>query len=200
MSGSSQLEGFRARGVEVLLLSDPIDAFWPDRMNEFEDKPIRSITQGAADLSKLEPQSAPEGDVADTTALATALKTALGDAVSEVRATDRLVESAVVLSANSSGPDLQMQRLLRRAGRPGFAAPPILEINPRHALIAALARQAAAGTDVAEQAGLLLDLARVQDGELPKDAAGFARRIERALAASMTEPSVAGERTIISES
>jgi molecular chaperone HtpG len=187
MAGSSQLEGFRARGVEVLLLSDPIDAFWPDRMTEFEDKPIRSITQGAADLSKLEPQEAPAGEAADTTALVTALKSALGDAVSDVRATDRLVDSAVVLAASTAGPDLQMQRLLRRAGRAGFAAPPVLELNPRHALIGALARQAAAGAEIGEQAGLLLDLARVQDGELPKDPAGFARRVERALAATITE-------------
>jgi molecular chaperone HtpG len=185
MAGSSQLEGFRARGVEVLLLSDPIDAFWPDRMSEYEGKPIRSVTQGAADLSKLEPQAAPAGEAADTAALVVALKTALGDAVSDVRATDRLVESAVVLAAGTSGPDLQMQRLLRRTGRSGFAAPPVLEINPRHPLIAALARQAAAGAEVADQADLLLDLARVQDGDLPKDPAGFARRIERALAASM---------------
>ena len=185
MAGSSQLEGFRARGVEVLLLSDPIDAFWPDRMNEFDGKPIRSITQGAADLSKLEPETTPEGEAADTTALVTALKSALGDAVSDVRATDRLVDSAVVLAAGASGPDLQMQRLLRRAGRAGFAAPPVLEINPRHALIAALARQVAAGAEVADQAGLLFDLARVQDGDLPKDPAGFARRIERALAAAI---------------
>jgi len=185
MAGSSQLEGFRARGVEVLLLSDPIDAFWPERMGEFEEKPIRSVTQGAADLSKLEPEAAPAGEAADTAALVTALKAALGDAVSEVRATDRLVDSAVVLAAGTAGPDLQMQRLLRRAGRAGFAAPPVLEINPRHPLIAALARQVSAGVEVADQAGLLLDLARVQDGDLPKDPAGFARRIERALAASM---------------
>ena len=130
--------------------------------------------------------SSPEGEAADTTALVTALKSALGDVVSEVRATDRLVDSAVVLAAGTSGPDLQMQRLLRRAGRAGFAAPPVLEINPRHALIAALARQVAAGGEVGDQAGLLFDLARVQDGDLPKDPAGFARRIERALAAAMT--------------
>ena len=62
LSRSAQLEGFRARGLEVLLLTDPIDAFWPDRMDEFEGKPIRSVTQGAADLSKLPPTDAPEGE------------------------------------------------------------------------------------------------------------------------------------------
>ena len=181
LAHSAQLEGFRARGVEVLLLTDPIDAFWPDRLDEFDGKPIRSVTQGAADLSKLPPGEAPAGEAADVTALLTALKTALGDAVTEVRATDRLVDSAVVLAAGT-GPDLQMQRLMRRAGRTSYAAPPVLEINPRHRLVAALAAKAAAGEEVAEAAGLLLDLARIQDGDLPRDPATFARRVEAALA------------------
>jgi len=100
--------------------------------------------------------------------------------VSDVRTTDRLVESAVVLGA-SSGPDLQMQRLLKRAGRGGFAPAPVLEINPRHKLVAGLAARVAAGEDVTEQAHLLVDLAHLQDGDLPKDPASFARRVEAAL-------------------
>jgi molecular chaperone HtpG len=182
LAQSAQLGGFRARGIEVLLLTDPIDAFWPDRMDEFEGKPIRSVTQGAADLAKLPPVAAPAGEAADVTALLAALKTALGEAVAEVRATDRLVDSAVVLAAGTAGPDLQMQRLLRRAGRGAFAAPPVLEINPRHKLVVELAAKAAAGTDVTEAAGLLFDLARIQDGDLPREPATFARRVEAALA------------------
>jgi molecular chaperone HtpG len=185
LAGSAQLEGFRARGVEVLLLSDPIDAFWPERMDSFDGKPIRSITQDSIDLSKLPPLDADAGELPDATALIAALKTALDEQVSDVRATDRLVDSAVVLAAGGAGPDLQMQRLLRRAGRAGFAAPPVLEINPRHPLIAALSARLAAGGEVGEQASLLFDLARVQDGDLPKDPAGFARGIERALAAAL---------------
>ena len=185
LKNSSQFEGFRARGIEVLLLGDPIDAFWPERMEEYQGKPIRSVSQGGEDLGKLPLENAAEGEAADTTALVMALKAALGDAVSEVRTTDRLVESAVVLAAASAGLDLQMQRLLRRAGRLGASAPPVLEINPRHALIAALAREAEAGKDVAAEAELLLDLARVQDGDLPSDPAAFARRVERALAGAI---------------
>jgi len=75
-----------------------------------------------------------------------------------------------------------MQRLLRRAGRTSFAAPPVLEINARHKLVAALAARATAGEDLAVQAGLLLDLARIQDGDLPRDPSTFARRVEAALA------------------
>jgi molecular chaperone HtpG len=181
LARSAQLEGFRARGIEVLLLTDPIDAFWPDRMDTFDDKPIRSVTAGAADLAKLAPLDAPAGEATDVTALVAALKAALEPAVADVRATDRLVDSAVVLGAGG-GPDLQMQRLLRRAGQASFEVPPVLEINPRHALIAALAGRVAAGEGVADQAGLLLDLARIQDGDLPRDPADFARRVEAALA------------------
>lgn len=181
LARSAQLEGFRARGIEVLLLTDPIDAFWPDRMDTFDDKPIRSVTAGAADLAKVAPLDAPAGEATDVTALVAALKAALEPAVADVRATDRLVDSAVVLGAGG-GPDLQMQRLLRRAGQASFEVPPVLEINPRHALIATLAGRVAAGEGVADQAGLLLDLARIQDGDLPRDPADFARRVEAALA------------------
>jgi molecular chaperone HtpG len=185
LAGSAQLEGFRARGVEVLLLADSIDAFWPERMDEFDGHKLRSVTQGAADLSKLPLEGEQAGEAADITALAAKLKAALGDAVGEVRATDRLVDSAVVLAASEAGPDLQMQRLLRRAGRGAFPSAPILELNPRHKLVAALAARAAEDGDMAEEAAMLLDLARIQDGELPKDPAGFARRIERSLVAGL---------------
>ncbi len=182
LARSAQLEGFRARGIEVLLFADPIDAFWPERLATFEGKPIRSVTQGQADLSRFAAEQPPEGDAADVAALVIELKAALGDAVSDVRATDRLVDSAVVLSAGSGGPDLAMQRLLRRAGRASYEAPPVLEINPRHTLITGLAATAQAGGSVKEAAGILFDLARIQDGESPRDPAAFARAVETALA------------------
>ncbi|GAC1345317.1 MAG: molecular chaperone HtpG [Acetobacteraceae bacterium] len=182
LARSPQLEGFRARGVEVLLLTDPVDAFWPERLGEWEGKKLRSVTQGAADLSKLEPTAAPEGEAADVEKLLPALKAALGEAVADVRTTDRLVESAVVLAAAGFGPDLQMQRLLRRHGKAGMNLPPTLELNPRHTLIHGLAARAEAGEDVSDAAHTLLDLARVQDGDMPIDPAAFARRITEALA------------------
>ncbi|HYZ62929.1 MAG TPA: molecular chaperone HtpG, partial [Acetobacteraceae bacterium] len=181
LAKSPQLEGFRARGIEVLLLTDPVDSFWPERLHDWEGKPIRSVTQGAADLSKLKPEAEPEGEAADVEKLLPALKAALGEAVAEVRATDRLVESAVVLATAGFGPDLQMQRLLRRHGRGGLNLPPTLELNPRHKLIRGLAARADAGEDVSEAAHTLLDLARVQDGDMPTDPAAFARRVTEAL-------------------
>jgi molecular chaperone HtpG len=179
---SAQLEGFAARGIEVLLLGDPIDAFWPERLTEFSGKPVRSAAKWDADLEKL-PRKDTENAVTapDVAALVQALRGALGDAVSEVRTTERLVTSAAVLAAAANAPDLHMQRLLRRAGRAGPAAPPVLEINPHHALIAALAARHATGGDLADAAGLVLDLARMQDGDPPRDPAAFARRIEAVL-------------------
>jgi molecular chaperone HtpG len=183
LARSPQLEGFRARGVEVLLLSDQIDAFWPERLGSFEGKPVRSVTQGAVDLSKLAGETvAGDEAAADLSRLVPLLKDALKEHVSEVRATERLVDSAAVLAAPEHGPDLQLQRLLRRAGRSFGAALPVLEVNPRHPLLRRLADPAVAGEEVVETAGLLLDLARIQDGDGPRDPAGFARRVAEALA------------------
>jgi molecular chaperone HtpG len=178
LRGSPQLEGFRAKGIEVLLLADPIDAFWPDRFDTHEGKPLRSITQSTADLFHRPADAEPLPDVSG---LALALKEALKGEVSDVRATDRLTDSAVVLAAGTGGPDLQMQRLLRRSGRGMPSAPPVLEINPRHALIQKLAGETG-GEGFAETAGTLLDLARVQEGDLPRDPAAFARRVTAMLA------------------
>ena len=108
---SPQLEGFRAKGIEVLLLSDPIDAFWPERLDSFEGKKLKSVTQAADELGK------DAGRRPISPLLLAAMKEALGEDVADVRATGRLTDSAVVLAAGDTGPDLQMQRLMRRAGR-----------------------------------------------------------------------------------
>ncbi|MDE2516603.1 MAG: molecular chaperone HtpG [Rhodospirillales bacterium] len=173
LAGSAQLEGFRAKGIEVLLLGDSIDAFWPERLDTYRDKKIVSITKADA--------KAEEG-LPDLAAFCAVLRAALGDAVSAVRTTARLTDSAVVLAAGESGPDLQMQRLLRRAGRMSMAAAPILEINPHHALIAALAALPPEDAALGEAASILFDLAAVQEGDAPRDAAAFARRVAALMA------------------
>jgi molecular chaperone HtpG len=188
LRGSPQLEGFRARGIEVLLLSDPVDAFWPDRLDSFQEKPLRSVTQGLADLSKHASSTTPEVEPADVAALLPALKAALGDDIAEARSTDRLVHSAVVLAASQSGPDLQMQRLMRRSGQKMPSSAPVLEINPHHPLIRSLAARLARDEPIDEAARTLFDLARVQDGELPRDPAAFARRVSEALVSTLSLP------------
>jgi molecular chaperone HtpG len=174
---SPQLEGFRAKGTEVLLLSDPIDAFWPERLDSFGGKPLKSVTQAT--------EEAVDADQPDISPLLAALKKGLGDEVADVRATGRLTDSAVVLAAGDKGPDLQMQRLLRRAGRAMLPAAPVLEVNPRHSLISALAAKLDDEGLIADAASTLLDLARVQEGDLPRDPAKFARRVTMLLGSSL---------------
>ena len=115
-------------------------------------------------------------------ALIPALKAALGDEVAEVRASRRLVDSAVVLPASSAGPDLQMQRLLRRSGRAMPSPPPVLEINPAPPPDPGSRGRRAKQELIADAARTLLDLARVQEGDLPPDPAAFARRVTGLLA------------------
>ena len=182
---SPQLEGFRARGVEVLLLSDPVDSFWVTGVREFEGKPFKSVTQGGADLALIKRLDDGADVTTETTQEVTEfvgfVKETLGDAVSDVRVSDRLTDSAVCLVATERGPDRQLERILAGAGQLGeAAAKPILEINPRHELVVALARAKDAGirTDAAH---LLLDDARVLDGERPADARAFSSRLARVL-------------------
>ncbi|MGH7070013.1 MAG: molecular chaperone HtpG [Acetobacteraceae bacterium] len=190
LAHSPQLEGFRARGLEVLLLADPIDAFWPDRLREYEEVAIRSVTQAAADLEKFPLASGESAATAvseelspgEADKLAARLKGALDAKVDAVRPTGRLVVSAVALAAADKGPDLHLQRLLRRSGRATPSASPILEINPRHPLMLALA---AARGSLADEAEVLLDLARMQEGDPPLNPARFAERVASALALAL---------------
>src|SRR5690606_22221258 len=150
----------------------------------FEGKPFKSVTQGAADLSEIPLlDKAAKSDTETSSEIGTFLafvKTALGDAVSDVKTSDRLTESAVCLVAPEHGPDRQFERLLNAAGRLEKTAKPILEINPRHDRIIALAslgkEERAFREDVAH---LLYDEARVLDGDKPADARAFSDRLAR---------------------
>ena len=181
---SPQLEGFRARGIEILLLADMVDSMWVTSGPSFTGKKFRSVTQGAADLAEIplldaKDEAKPETNEAVSGFIAF-VKLTLGDAVSDVRASDRLTDSAVCLVASEHGPDRALEKLLQGSGRVISAAKPILEINPRHSLVAALA---ALGDDEKsfkeDAAHLLYDEARVLDGERPNDAKGFSDRLAR---------------------
>jgi molecular chaperone HtpG len=171
LKNSPQLEGFAEKGYEVLLLADPIDAFWPTRLERYKEKKLKSASQ-SGDLFT------PAEAAAEITAVCEALAAALGEKVSGVAASTRLKDSPAMLVAAEMGPDLAMQRLLRRAGRPVFGLPPKLEINPEHAFIKALAGRTVEVLD----AELLLDLAKLQEGDLPEDPAAFVRMVASALA------------------
>ncbi len=182
LKASPQLEGFRARGIEVLLLTDPVDSFWVTTAPDFEGKPFRSITQGNADLADIQPLDAKEDKpkaTADVDGFIAFAKSTLGDAVADVRASDRLTESPVCLVATEQGPDRQLEKILQGAGRMEQAAKPILEVNPDHALIAAIAAAPAGDEFRADAVQLLLDQARVLDGDKPADPRAFSERLAR---------------------
>jgi molecular chaperone HtpG len=196
---SPQLEGFRARGVEVLLLPDPIDAFWVATAVGFDGKPYKSVTQGAADIKSIPlkkgegeaaEEPAAEPTVAGLAALFVLMKQVLGEAVEDVRASDRLSESPVCLVAPDSGPDRRLERLLAEHGQFGAATKPVLEVNPAHPLVLALS--ALLGDPdkqkVEDIVWLLFDEARLMEGERPADAPHFATRLTRILLGAASQP------------
>jgi len=189
LKASPQLEGFRARGIEVLLLTDPIDSFWTMNAPDFEGKKFKSITQGAADLAKF---AKAEGDAAPTETASAELegflafaREKLADDVSDVRLSDRLTESAACLVASEQGYDREMERILQGAGRLQSAAKPILEINRDHPTVKALAAESTDGALREDATRLLLDQARVLDGDKPADPRAFADRLSRLLRTSL---------------
>jgi molecular chaperone HtpG len=186
LEASPHLEGFRARGIEVLLLPDPVDTFWVMPGVGFDGKPFKSVTQGAADLAlipRTDTEGPPPADVADAVKeFLVFVKTTLGEAVADVRASERLTDSAVCLVAPDSGPDRALERILAGAGRLNAASKPILEVNPRHDIVVALAKLGEADRAFKEDAAyLLFDEARVLDGERPADARQFSDRLGRVL-------------------
>ncbi len=184
LEASPHLEGFRARGVEVLLLTDPIDSFWVMTGTSFDGKPFKSVTQGSADLALiplLDPDKAPSPETDQSvTDLMTFIKEALGDAVSDVRPSDRLTDSVACLVAAEEGPDRQLEKLLAGAGRLKAGAKPILEVNARHDIVLAVAGLSDAERELKQDvAHLLLDEARVLEGDRPLDAKQFCDRLAR---------------------
>lgn len=188
---SPQLEGFKAKGVEVLLLTDPVDEFWVPSVGSFQDKPFKSVTRGGADLGKIQggeekpaEEKASEGELTDLLVL---LKLTLQDVVKDVRPSERLTDSAVCLVADENDMDMHLERLLKQHKQLGMDAPAakrILEVNPAHPLIKRLAERAkasGAATSLDDAAWLLLDQARIVEGEALPDPAAFARRLASAM-------------------
>jgi molecular chaperone HtpG len=190
LKSSPHLEGFRARGIEVLLLPDPVDTFWVMSGQGFDGKPFKSVTQGAADLALIplaDAQEAPAPDLQDQVRDFLAfMKGTLGETVTDVRASDRLTDSAVCLVAAETGPDRALEKLLAVAGRLNTASKPILEVNPRHQLVVALAALGDGDKTLKEDAThLLLDEARVLEGDRPEDPRLFSERLARVLEKSV---------------
>jgi molecular chaperone HtpG len=183
---SPQLEGFKAKGVEVLLVTDPVDEFWIPAVRTYKDKPFRSAAAAGADLGKIAGDAPPAedtaaGDAGALDGLIAALKVELGNLVKDVRVSSRLIASPVCLVAAEGDMDMHLERLLKHHRQLDAAHAParILEINPRHSLIVRLAGQVAGerGGTLADAAHLLLDQARIVEGEPVVDPQAFARRL-----------------------
>jgi molecular chaperone HtpG len=188
LAASPQLEGFRARGVEVLLLADPVDAFWVSTAAGYEGKPFKSVTQGAADIKSIPLAEGAKPASTDTPAAVATLfaffKQTLGDQIEDVRASDRLTDSVACLVAPEFGPDRQLEKMLASHGRLGERTKPILEVNPGHSLIASLARRLPEAADkslIEDSAWLIFDEARLLEGDALKDATAFAARLRRVM-------------------
>ncbi len=188
LKSNPKLEQAAARGIEVLLLTDPVDAFWTSAPLDFDGKPLKSLSQGDIDFGLIpriddsKDESKSDTDEAATIAV---IKAALGDRVADVRASQRLTSSASCLVAGSHGPDRELERLLARQNR-GAGTKPILEINMRHPLVAAISGTQDAATDLSF---LLLEQAQILDGELPEDPAAFANRLNQLVLRGMTKGS-----------
>ena len=189
---SPHLEGFRARGVEVLLLSDPVDDFWLSAGFEYDGHALTSATRGTTDLSNMGEEPAkdetdevePAGD-SELATLIALIKQTLGETVKDVRTTDRLTDSAVCLVADDGDMDMRLERMLKAHNQLNSDSVRILEINPKHDLIknmAGAATKGGAADDLADLAFLLLDQARIIEGEALPDAAAFSRRMATVMA------------------
>jgi molecular chaperone HtpG len=196
LKSNPKLESARARGIEVLLLTDPVDAFWTAMPLGFDGKPLKSLSQGDVDFGQIPllDQSAEAAketatEAADDATIIATVKVALGERVSDVRASQRLTDSAACLVAGGHGPDRELERLLARQNR-GAGAKPILELNMRHPLVQALAsaKTDAREDDVTDLSSLLLEQAQILDGEVPEDPAGFARRLNRLVVRGAARP------------
>jgi molecular chaperone HtpG len=183
------LEGFKAKGVEVLLLSEAVDDFWPGALGEFEGKAFKSVTRSGEDLEKIAKEDGkkkektptpPEGS-ADLIAL---IKLTLGDAVKDVRASDRLTSSPVCLTADEGDLDIHLERFLKQHNQIRTPSKRILEINPTHPLIAQMAKRASksgAADSLKDVAWLLFDQARLLDGDTLSDPVAFSERLAAVL-------------------
>ena len=197
---SPQLEGFKAKGVEVLLMTDPIDEFWIPVVGAYKEKHFKSAAGAGADLGKIaggeekeKTEEAKPEDTARLDNLLAALKGALGDIVKDVRVSERLTDSPVCLVAGEGDMDMYLERMLKQHRQldPSMLTPRILEVNADHPLIKQLAALATegdgAGDALSDAAHLLFDQARIIEGETVNDPIAFSRRLasvmEKGLAA-----------------
>lgn len=184
---SPHLEGLKARDLEVIYLTDPVDEFWLPLVGVYDDKSFTSITKGGLDLNQFETEETPADEAGasqDCEALITAMKAELGEAVADVRLSKTLTDSPACLVADENGMDIQMQRLMRQHD-PNFKEPaPILEINANHDIVKALQNREKDGADIgllSDATHLLFEQSLIIEGKSPPNIGEFSARMTRVM-------------------
>ena len=192
---SPHIEGFKARDIDVIVLSDPIDEFWLPLVPEFEGRKFKSASRGAHDLDKFEQEDTEKkkADPSEFDMLIARIKTNLGEQIADVRLSSTLTESPACLVADENGMDIQMERLMKAHNKDFQGAPRILELNPDHDLVAALNKMADAKSGskenglVDDASHLLFDQAQILEGRMPSDLTAFSKRMTRVMASSIMD-------------
>ncbi|WP_280188307.1 molecular chaperone HtpG [Delftia sp. PS-11] len=178
---SPQLEVFRKKGIEVLLMADRVDEWALSYLNEFDGTPLQSVAKGAVDLGKLqdeEEKKAAEEAAEAFKPLLAQLKEALKDKAEDVRVTTRLVDSPACLVVQDGGMSLQLARMLRQAGQKAPESKPVLEVNPEHPLV----KKLDGSVHFHDLASILFDQAVLAEGGMPEDPAAYVKRVNALLA------------------
>ena len=177
---SPQLEVFKKKGIEVLLMTDRVDEWALNFVNEFDGTPLQSVAKGAFDLGKLQDEEEKKAaeDAAETFKPVLAkLKEALKDKAEDVRVTSRLVDSPACLVVTDDGMSMQLARMLKQAGQQAPEVKPVLEVNPEHALV----KKLDGSVHFHDLAHILFDQALLAEGGLPADPAAYVKRVNALL-------------------
>ena len=177
---SPQLEVFKKKGIEVLLMTDRVDEWALSHLPEFDGTPLQSVAKGAVDLGKLQDEA--EKKAAEEAAeafkpLLAKLKEALKDKAEDVRVTTRLVDSPACLVVQDDGMSQQLARMLKQAGQSAPETKPVLEVNPEHALV----KKLDGSVHFHDLAHILFDQALLAEGGLPEDPAAYVKRVNALL-------------------
>ncbi len=178
---SPQLEVFKKKGIEVLLMTDRVDEWALNYLHDFDGTPLQSVAKGAVDLGKLQDEA--EKKAAEEAAeafkpLLAKLKEALKDKAEDVRVTTRLVDSPACLVVQDDGMSQQLARMLKQAGQAAPESKPVLEVNPEHALV----KKLDGSVHFHDLAHILFDQALLAEGGLPADPAAYVKRVNALLA------------------
>ena len=177
---SPQLEVFRKKGIEVLLMPDRVDEWALNHLQEFDGTPMQSVARGAVDLGKLQDEGekkAAEEAAESFKPMLEKLKEALKDKAEDVRVTTRLVDSPACLVVTDDGMSMQLARMLKQAGQKAPEVKPVLEVNPEHALV----KKLASSEHFDDLAHILFDQALLAEGGLPADPAAYVKRVNALL-------------------